>query len=75
MDKLVLQMSMGKTLKKNNYLELSWIHVTGQSGKKKISKSNNSAVSTVFQFASLYLKGHTNRKNKINLIKIIYHMI
>lgn len=35
MDKLVLQMPMGKTLKKNNYLELSLIHVTGQSGKKK----------------------------------------
>lgn len=50
MDKLVLQMSMGKTLKKNNYLELSWIHVTGQSGKKKISKSNNSAVSISIYF-------------------------
>lgn len=54
MDKLVLQMSMGKTLKKNNYLELSWIHVTGQSGKKKnikeISKGNNSAVSISIYF-------------------------
>lgn len=50
MDKLVLQMSIGKTLKKNNYLELSWIHVTGQSGKKKISKSNNYAVSISIYF-------------------------